>query len=193
MPRKTHGLFFVIMNKIFRLLVTVLVITAIGCQLQKVEEEQNSSDGVFNYRLYGNEYEVTAATTSLTGNLIIPDYWCGKKVTGIGADGFSGCASLTNLILPSGLRSIGIEAFDGCSGLTNLILPSGLSYIGSFAFAECRGLTSLVLPSGITSIEGGTFYNCISLTSLTIPSNVTEIGTYAFSYCYNLKNLSTPE
>ena len=78
-------------------------------------------------------------------------------------------------------------AFSGCSSLTSLILPSSVTSIGKYAFSGCSSLTSLILPSSVTSIGESAFSGCSSLTSLTIPSSITEIGNDAFENCENLK------
>ncbi len=57
---------------------------------------------------------------------------------------FSGCSSLTDAPLPTGVGKIGQDAFAGCTSITELILTPAVSSIGSGAF---RGMSSL---SGFT-------------------------------------------
>ena len=123
---------------------------------------------------------------SLT-SLILP-----SNVTSIGYSAFYGCIRLTSLTLPSSVTSIGSSAFEGCRSLTSLILPSSVTEIGSSAFSGCSGLTSLTLPSSVTSIDGRAFYGCSSLFGLTLPSSVTSIGSSAFEACYGLFSLTLP-
>ena len=123
---------------------------------------------------------------SLT-SLILP-----SNVTSIGYSAFYGCIRLTSLTLPSSVTSIGSSAFEGCRSLTSLILPSSVTEIGSSAFYGCSGLTSLTLPSSVTSIDGRAFYGCSSLFGLTLPSSVTSIGSSAFEACYGLFSLTLP-
>ena len=110
----------------------------------------------------------------------------------LGHCAFSGCKSLTSLVIPSGVTSIGQYAFSGCKGLTSLVIPSGVTSIGQYAFSGCKGLTSLVIPSGVTSIDRYVFSDCSGLTNLVIPSGVTSIGQYAFSGCKGLTSLVIP-
>ena len=123
---------------------------------------------------------------SLT-SLILP-----SNVTSIGYSAFYGCIRLTSLTLPSSVTSIGSSAFEGCRSLPSLILPSSVTEIGSSAFYGCSGLTSLTLPSSVTSIDGRAFYGCSSLFGLTLPSSVTSIGSSAFEACYGLFSLTLP-
>ena len=120
---------------------------------------------------------------SLT-SLVIP-----SGVTSIGQYAFSGCKGLTSLVIPSGVTSIGQYAFSGCKGLTSLVIPSGVTSIDRYVFSDCSGLTNLVIPSGVTSIEEAAFSGCSGLTSLTIPSSVTSIGPSAFSGCSGLTSI----
>ena len=55
----------------------------------------------------------------------------------IGECFFHGCSSLTNVILPSGVKDIRWEAFGGCSSLTSIEIPSSVTSIGSYAFSGC--------------------------------------------------------
>ena len=107
----------------------------------------------------------------------------------LGHCAFSGCKSLTSLVIPSGVTSIGQYAFSGCKGLTSLVIPSGVTSIDRYVFSDCSGLTNLVIPSGVTSIEEAAFSGCSGLTSLTIPSSVTSIGPSAFSGCSGLTSI----
>eukprot|EP00633_Aureoumbra_lagunensis_P000824 CAMPEP_0197286770 /NCGR_PEP_ID=MMETSP0890-20130614/2420_1 /TAXON_ID=44058 ORGANISM="Aureoumbra lagunensis, Strain CCMP1510" /NCGR_SAMPLE_ID=MMETSP0890 /ASSEMBLY_ACC=CAM_ASM_000533 /LENGTH=51 /DNA_ID=CAMNT_0042755493 /DNA_START=42 /DNA_END=194 /DNA_ORIENTATION=- len=48
---------------------------------------------------------------------------------------------------------IGEWAFSGCTSLTQLILPAGLTRIGESAFRGCVSLTRLTLPDSVTDIR----------------------------------------
>ena len=104
---------------------------------------------------------------------------------------FTGCDSLTSIILPEGITSIGNKAFSRCSGLTSITLPSSLTSIGSHAFDSCDGLTSIDLSNctSLTSIEQGAFSSCSNLTSITLPESLTSIGNFAFDGCDSLKEV----
>ena len=103
---------------------------------------------------------------------------------------FSGCSSLTRVVISSGVTSIGVSAFYECFLLISIVIPSGVTSIGSNAFYGCYSLTSIVIPSGVTSI--GSLYACYSLTRVVIPSGVTSIGNYTLSNCYSLTSIVIP-
>ena len=44
------------------------------------------------------------------------------------------------------------EAFSGCTSVTEITVGSGLKEIGSQGFYNCGSLTALVLPSGFTTM-----------------------------------------
>lgn len=51
----------------------------------------------------------------------------------------------------------------GIGTLTNIVLPSGIKFIGRSAFAGCENLESVQLPKSIKKIEYQAFYNCPKL------------------------------
>ena len=91
----------------------------------------------------------------------------------------------TSYVVPEGIITIGRDAFDG-SDLTQITLPSTLKTIELNAFHYCQDISSIILPEGLTSIGSSAFSNCSALTSITIPESVTSISSQAFSDCTNL-------
>ena len=51
-----------------------------------------------------------------------------------------GCASLTSVTIPQGVKTIGERAFYGCGKLASALLPKGVKTIGAYAFL---GVTAL--------------------------------------------------
>jgi len=112
--------------------------------------------------------------------------------TEMGYGAFSGCSSLTSIVIPNSVTSIGYEAFSGCSSLTSITIPNSVTSIGNSAFKGCSSLTSIAIPNNVTSIGEYAFQGCSSLTSITIPNNVTSIGKYAFYGCSSLTSIVIP-
>ena len=81
--------------------------------------------------------------------------------------------------LPEGVTRIDTEAFSLCRGMTELHLPSTLKTIGDRAFMF-SGLKSLELPKGLEEIGEQAFLNCRSLRELRIPSTVKKVGRDCF-------------
>ena len=115
-----------------------------------------------------------------------------KSVSAIGNSVFSGCYSLTNVVIPGSAVSIGGSAFSGCSSLASLSLTGNIKTIGNYAFAECAGLRIAKLGGAITSIGDYAFADCIGLTNVTLPTKITSTGNYTFLGCTNLTSITIP-
>lgn len=122
----------------------------------------------------------------------IPAEIDGRPVTSIGGSGFSGCKSLTGIIIPSSVTSIGSYAFNGTPWLAAkqeenpLVIVNGILIDGT----TCTG--SITIPEGVTSIGDDAFSLCKNLTEVTIPDSMTNIGKSAFKYCENLTEITIP-
>ena len=103
--------------------------------------------------------------------------------------------TIVNVKIHTDCKTINAVAFSGCSSLTSVIIPDSVTSIGSYAFRDCSGLTSITIPDSVTSIGRGAFSGCSKLVSLTVPFvGATKDGTenthfgYIFgasSYSYN--------
>ena len=125
--------------------------------------------------------------TSLS-NINIP-----SGVRSIGKQSFCNCVGITALELPDTLVEIKEAAFSFCSSLASINLPEGLEIIEEEAFLDCSALTEIAIPMGITAIGEETFYNCSALTSVSIPNTVTLIDEEAFSNCTALASVDVPD
>ena len=95
-------------------------------------------------------------------------------------------SSITYKNMQFNVTSIGDSAFSGCSSLTEIVIPDSITSIGNYAFSGCSSLTEIVIPDSITSIGNYAFSGCSSLTEIVIPDNVASIGYRAFGYCSSL-------
>ena len=75
--------------------------------------------------------------------------------------------------IPDGVTNVGINAFTGCSSLTNVIIPKSVISIGDGAFALCTNLTSVTIPNSVTSIGDFAFMGC---PNVTIPKSAAHVG-----------------
>lgn len=160
----------------------------------------------------GIRYELDIKTSTATviqkengsyaGNIIIPSqvYYAGKAYvvnfmyhTNMESGAFSGCTSLTSIVIPSSITKISFLSFSNCTSLTSITIPNGVKEIGSDAFKGCSSLTSIVIPNSVTKIGGGAFMGCTSLTSIVIPNSVRVIEWSAFENCTSLVSVSLPE
>ena len=115
-----------------------------------------------------------------------------SSVTNIGDNVFSGCDSLSEIVIPSSVTSIGKGVFSSCNSLSEIVISSSVTSIGDWAFYGCRSLSEIVIPSSVTSIGDRAFDNCRSLSEIVIPSSVTSIGDWAFSWCLSLSEIVIP-
>lgn len=117
--------------------------------------------------------EITGGCPSSPGSVVIPETINGLPVTSIGMSAFSGCTSLTNVVIPNSVTSIGSYAFRSCSGLKSIFIPDSVSKIGSSAFAV-SGLSTIRLSESLRVIETGTFV-FTDLRDVVIPASVSLI------------------
>jgi len=131
-----------------------------------------------------------------------------EGITHICNRAFENCSSLTDVTIPSTLRSVGENAFDLGSSLQNIHIKDLSSY-ASIDYANAKAspacylpikalymdgtkITAPVLPDGTKTIANYAF-NGLDITAITIPSTVTEIGVNAFVGCLNLKSVQIPD
>ena len=79
---------------------------------------------------------------------------------------FSGCRSLKNIKLPTGLEEIGEGAFFGCSSLGELHIPYTVRKVGDFILSSCSGLKKAVIPAGCSELGKGIFQGCTGLITI---------------------------
>ncbi len=111
----------------------------------------------------------------------------------IGANAFSSCYKLKNVVFPSTLEYIGDYAFNNAGMLQKVLLENtNVEYIGYYAFNTAgdsnHKLATITLPETLKHISGSAFAYSI-ITDVKIPMNVEYVDSSAFSYCGSLKNI----
>lgn len=165
---------------------TNLLTVSLGNALTSIGSNSFSNSGITTIII--PDTVIGLGTSAFSGCSSLTNAVIGSGITIIANSLFSGCSSLASITIPSGITSIGNSAFSGCSSLTSITIPAGVTYIGTSAFSGCSSLTGITLPSGITIIGASTFLNCSSLTSMIIPAGVSTIGKQAFSGCSHINN-----
>ena len=155
-----------------------------------------------------NKEIIIAVPANYAGPNAIPD-----GTTTICPNAFGNNHSLTNVVIPSTVKTIGEFAFHDCVNLKNVSIPQSsitgmgvfsscislqginfpaMSYIPEQSFNNCRSLTSIEIPESVVGIGHDAFNGCKSLTGINLPPYLTVIQYNAFSDCTKLKNISLP-
>ena len=103
-----------------------------------------------------------------------PFVWLGDGV-------FSFNHKLTSFTFPEGMEHTGNSTLFDCPAITQINLPSTLKTIGNAAFDK-TGITSITLPESLINIGNDAFVET-PLISITLPSSLQSIGYAAFYGC----------
>ena len=127
----------------------------------------SDQSGNFIYtELEDGTIEITSC--NLVGEVEIPSYIDGKKVTTIGGYAFGG-EGIESVTIPETVVTIQENAFYNCDALKEVNFSEGLKYIG-----------------------GNAFYGC-PISKLTFPETLEEIADYAFESNYVIDELNFPK
>ena len=77
---------------------------------------------------------------------------------------------ITELHIPTTVKSIESFCFSGASYITSISIPNSVTSIGTKTFQDCTALSSVVIPSSVTTL-GKAFSGCISLNEVTLNSD----------------------
>ncbi len=138
----------------------------------------------FTYEETEGGYVISKYTGS-DAVVVIPSKINNKPVVEIGYQAFAGNSAITEVVLPSTVKTITSAAFAYCTNLSKMDLPKGLTVISSAAFADTK-LKYSTVPSTVTKIGEYAFQD-LDITSFTIPKSCTEFNTLAFFNVMSLK------
>ncbi|AYA33477.1 leucine-rich repeat domain-containing protein [Enterococcus faecium] len=134
-----------------------------------------------------------SGSTSMTGDLILPDTINGKKITLIKEYAFYNSMFNGQLTLPKYLQSIGFKAFYNSNFTGSLTLPDSLQSIEAHAFEYPNFSGELILPDSLQSIGDSAFSGSKFTGSLTLPDSLQSIGANAFGYSNFTGSLTLPD
>lgn len=129
----------------------------------------------YSYNVPTNSYYVVYNSCT-AGAVVIPSTYNDgvnglKPVGGINDGAFSGCTSITSIVIPNSVTYLGDAAFDGCTNLSSVTIGTGVTSFSYLLFQNCTSLINLTVPSNILSINPESFYGCSNLINININSN----------------------
>ena len=114
---------------------------------------------------------LTVSGTGDTKNIDSPSYWGGGIFDGKGDHS----GQVKKIVVQEGITGLIGACFYGMLNVTEVSLPSTLKTIGTYCFYNCSLITSLTLPEGLEVLQNACFLNCEKLTELTLPESLTTI------------------
>lgn len=88
---------------------------------------------------------------------------------------------LREVVIGDGVERLGRDGqFSGCTSLTKVILPDSLCELPENAFAGCTALEAITIPHRVDKIPTRCFAGCIRLSRVDLPESLTAFGEYAF-------------
>lgn len=105
---------------------------------------------------------------ALITDVTIPD-----SVEKIATGAFEDCSSLTNVIFNENSRLLIVNdyAFSGCKSLTRLVLPEGVGQIGYKAFYN-TSMRTFTIPSSVKTLDNYVFSGCFKLVEVINKTNL---------------------
>ncbi len=130
------------------------------------------------------EATIIGTYCNIIGNYSIPDYIDGNPIKKIGNSAFADQTFLiVNLDDANMITDIGEWAFTGCTTLTSVLIPNNVTVIRKGTFANC-GSTLLFRFDNITRIEDFAFNNTAILAIDKKIEGIQFIGNSAFAYSH---------
>ena len=116
--------------------------------------------------------------TTISGDIVIPYEYNGKKVTAINNannwECFRDCKGITSIVFPNTITLIGTSAFQGCN-FTEITIPGSVKKISNYAFFGCNKLNDVILGDGVEEMGKAVFNACNYITHIEIPSTLSSI------------------
>ncbi len=146
----------------------------------------DESNAIYELDRETHTYTLVSVPTNVEVYSVV-DKITGFPVVGIQDNAFYNCKKLTNVYIPSTVKTIGNQAFYGCENLKDIDL-SDVTTLGEAVFRNCKSLDNVVLPSSLTKIPEYTFYGCKSLKNINL-DNIIEFESNSFNDCDSLVSI----
>lgn len=156
---------------------------------------QTYTSGEWSYTLNSSSEATITAYTGEGGEVAFPAIIDGFSVKSIGSQVFGfGNASVTGVVVPSGVVAIQNSAFSGCRALVAVAISESVGEIGSHAFSDCNSLLAISVAEGNSAFSSadGVLFDASGQTLLVypkaktghydVPNGVTVISESAFAF-----------
>lgn len=125
----------------------------------------STTSGMYKYD------DLSDGTISIVGytgnvqNVVVPSTIDGKKVSMIGMLAFENISSVKTIVLPEGIVKIDAYAFDSCKNLTNVTMPSTLKSVSNIFHNACPKI-KYTMPSTLTKLSDGSYAEIATVTTV---------------------------
>lgn len=173
------------MKKFLCLMLSLVMLLSISAVVGLTASAETSGD--FEYSVLEDG---TASITKYNGNagdVNIPEYIDGYKVTNLGYLAFDHNNNIINVSIPGTVTTIERNAFLGCKSIKSLFIPGSVQTVKYSAFGECTSLKNVIFEDGVRTLSQWAFEGCTSLISVVFPKSVENIGLECFIDCTSLK------
>lgn len=97
----------------------------------------------YSFIVENDNARIVSCSTSVTGDVTIPDIMDGYPVVTIGNSAFNECTEITSVELSEAIMRIDNYAFYGCSNITEITMPESVTSVGENAFGNCTALADV--------------------------------------------------
>lgn len=102
------------------------------------------------------------------------------NLTTIGAYAFSGCSSISEVVIQKTTTTIGERAYAQGTDISKVIFAENGANVefGSFVFEGCQKLSSITIPSTITTFDGSVFAGCNNISAIIVDEDNPALSSY---------------
>ena len=171
------------------------------------EDEKN-----YVYKEYSNGTLHIVGYNGKLEDLVIPDKYSNKTITGIDPLAFSGCSQIKSVTISKNIQSISLDnrnfnmnPFYDCIYMKNIYVDEGNQYFTSvdgvlynksktelLFYPSYKSDSSYTVLDSVTKIEVGAFQRNGMITEVILPKNIKTISKEAFLECTSLQKIEIP-
>ena len=171
------------------------------------EDEKN-----YVYKEYQNDTLHIVGYKGKLEDLVIPEKYSNKVITGIDPMAFSGCSQIRSVTISKNIQSISLNnrscnmnPFYDCIYMKNIYVDEGNRYFASvdgvlynksktelLFYPSYKSNSSYTILDSVTKIEVGAFQRNGIVTEVILPKNIKTISKEAFLECTSLQKIEIP-